>query len=70
MFNEEEGESVYLERATKSADEPESFPLPATKESVIESINTQTKNFENSAGKVTAGISGFAFTVAAWMTFL
>jgi len=53
-----------------SSDEPESFPLAATKESLIEDLNTQIKNAENNSKLATRGISGVAFGVAAWMTFL
>jgi hypothetical protein len=53
-----------------SSDEPESFPLAATQQSLIEDLNIQIKNAENNSKLATQGISGIAFGVAAWMTFL
>jgi len=59
-----------LERTFKSADDPESFPIQASKETVIEDLNTKTKHFENNAGRGKFALTGLSFGIAAWMTFL
>ena len=75
--NEEEAEAIYLERTFReylwyyySEEDPESIPLQASKESVIEDLKTQSRHFENTANRAKNGVTGIAFGVAAWMTFL
>jgi hypothetical protein len=37
---------------------------------VIEDLKTQSRHFENTANRAKNGVTGIAFGVAAWMTFL
>lgn len=68
--NEEEGEAVYLERTFKGEDDPESYPIQASKETVIEELKTVSKSYECDANRGKKGVTGLAFGIAAWMTFL
>lgn len=52
-----------------SADDPESFPLQATKETVIEDLKANTRHNENAIKTIRNGVIGTAFGVASWMTF-
>lgn len=69
VANQAEGETVYLERTFKNADDPESFPLQATKETVIEDLKANTRHNENAVKTIRNGVIGTAFAVASWMTF-
>ena len=50
-------------------DDPESYPIQASKETVIEDLKNKSRNYERSASQAKNGISGLAFGLAAWMTF-
>lgn len=53
-----------------SEEDPEGFPLQTSKEDLIEDLKTQSKHYENNVNRAKAGVTGIAFSVAAWMTFL
>ena len=50
-------------------DDPESYPIQASKETVIEDLKNKSRNYERSASQAKNSISGLAFGLAAWMTF-
>ena len=54
----------------RSADDPEGFPLQATKETVIGDILINTKNNENAVNTIRNGIIATSYLIASWMTFL
>lgn len=53
-----------------SEDEPETIPVPATKETLIADLNTETKNFQNNASRFFWLTSSLSFGIASWITFL
>ena len=46
------------------------IPVPATKESVIADLNTESKNFEKNSNRYFWLTSALSFGVASWITFL
>lgn len=68
--NEEEAETVYLERTSKGPDDPEVLPIPATKETVIEDLKIVASNYEDNTNRYFWGITGLSFGLASFMTFL
>jgi hypothetical protein len=44
--------------------------VPATKETLIADLNTETKNFQNNASRLFWLTSSVSFGIASWITFL
>lgn len=44
--------------------------MPATKETLIADLNTETKNFQNNANRFFWLTSSLSFGIASWITFL
>jgi hypothetical protein len=54
----------------RSEDEPETIPVPASKETLINDLNTESLNFQNNAKRFFWMTTGLSFGVASWITFL
>jgi hypothetical protein len=53
-----------------SEEEPESIPVPASKETLITDLNSETRNFQNNANRFFWLTSSVSFGIASWITFL